>query len=560
MPMQWQTPLQPPEDLCFELLEVPRPVVQTLYNRGLRTADDIRRFLSPDTAPSFGDPLAMKGMAAAVERVRRALAAREPVAVYADFDVDGICSAVLLEQTLRRLGADVLVYIPHRVDEGYGLNRPAITRLAETGVRLIITVDCGTSALAEIAHANALGVDVIVTDHHHVHGHLPEALAILNPRQDGCPYPFADLAGVGVAYKLAQALLAQDGASSAEKHLDLVALGTVVDVAPLVGENRDLVRLGMAALRAAPRPGLAALLKQARVEAAALDTGALGYTIGPRLNAAGRLADARVSYDLLQSASAEQAEPLARTLEEQNQERQRLLEAALAEARPLALVQAEQRPLVFVASESFIAGIVGLVAGRLTEELHRPAIAIERGPDTCRASCRSVRGLHIARALDECDDLLVRHGGHEMAAGFTVKTALLGELEERLAAIAQRELAGVSLEPVIAVDSVMPLAQATWETHRWQQRMQPFGVGNPRPVLQSDNVRVRTARVVGSGHLQLSLTDDHVVWPAIAFRQASLLPLTPAGAIVDIVYNLDENTWNGDRRLQLVIKDVRRHA
>lgn len=557
MPLQWQTPAQPPEDLCFAMLDVPRPVVQTLYNRGLRTAADMYRFLTPDTTPQLGDPLALKGMELAVARLLAAIANNEPVAVYADFDVDGICSAVLLEQTLRSAGADVRVYIPHRVDEGYGLNSPALTRLAESGVRLLVTADCGTSALAEIAHANSLGLDVIVTDHHHVHGDLPSALAVINPRQDGCQYPFADLAGVGVAYKLAEALLARCDRQSATRHLDLVALGTVIDVAPLIGENRDLVRLGLQALRRAPRPGIAALLKQANVAAEALDAGVLGYTIGPRLNAAGRLADARTSYDLLQCAHADQAGPLAAALEGHNRERQRLLELALSEAQSLALAQAGARTLVFVASETFIPGILGLVAGRLAEELHRPTVAVERGPEVSRGSCRSRRGLHIARALNECDDLLIRHGGHEAAAGFAVRTELLGELEERLSAVAERELAGVSLEPVIAIDSAMPLAQATWETQRWLQRMEPFGVGNPRPVLQSDGVRVRSARLLKGVHLQLEVTDGHTARSAIAFRQAALLPLAPAGATIDIAYHLNANTWNGEQRLQLVIKDLR---
>jgi single-stranded-DNA-specific exonuclease len=501
----------------------------------------------------------MKDMAAAVTRIQAAIAGGERIAVYADFDVDGLCSAVLLMQTLASLGAQVQVYIPHRVEEGYGLNVTAISRLAGEGVHMLISADCGTSSVREVAHANSLGMDVIITDHHHVHGPLPAALALLNPHRPDCPYPFKDLAGVGVAYRLACALLTLAG-RDAHAHLDLVALGTVVDVAPLVGENRALVQMGLAALRQSPRPGLRALMAQARIRPEEVDTGSMGFALGPRLNAAGRMASAMVSYDLLVSASVEDATPLAKILEQQNQERRDLLEAALATARGEAAEQVKSAPLVFVASDHYRAGIVGLVAGRLAEEFYRPSVAVEQGEAVSRGSCRSIPGFHIARALDECDDLLIRHGGHAQAAGFTIATERLPALHARLAEVAQRDLGAHDLQQVVAVDCRLPLRDATWKTLRALARLAPFGIGNPTPALRSDNVRVKRISAPKNVHLRLSLTDGGVTYDAIAFRQAALIEEIKADDRVDVVYNLEESNWNGEEKLQLVVKDLRKSS
>lgn len=552
----WTTPTPAPDALIFELLDVPPFIVQTLYNRGLQTAASIRQFLSAE-ATEPGDPFLLAGMSTAVDRIRQALAGSEYMAVYGDFDVDGVSSAALLVQALRGMGGHADVYIPHRVEEGYGLNRGAIERLAAQGVTLLISVDCGTSSVDEIVRAAELGMDVIVTDHHHVPPMLPPALAVINPHRPDSAYPFKDLAGVGVVFKLVQALAPQSGPSPAS-YIDLVALGTVVDVAPLQGENRAFTRQGLAAMRRAPRPGLQALMSVARVTSATVGTGTLGFMLGPRLNAAGRLDSARVSFDLLMSSSVEAAQPLAQKLEEQNLERQKLLESALAVARLEAGNQVALSPLIFIASEDYRAGIVGLVAGRLAEEFFRPAIAVERGDLLSRGSCRSVPCFHIAEALDQCADLLERHGGHAQAAGFTVLTARLPELQARLAALASAALAGKPLQPVVTVDSVIPISQATWQTLEWIKRMEPFGAGNPTPVFQSNGVRLRAPRPAGNGHLRFMISDGRSSWNAIAFRQAALAALLRDGDRVDIAYCLDENTWNGEKELQLVIRDVRK--
>jgi single-stranded-DNA-specific exonuclease len=558
VPKQWKPPTPPPNDLAQELPDLSRVIIQTLYNRGLHTAGEIRRFLAPDDDAAIFDPFLLRDMDKAVERIHAAIRNQEKIAVYGDFDVDGVCSAVLLMQVLSGLGAQAQVYIPHRVEEGYGLNKEAIARLAGDGVRLLITADCGTSSVSDIAYGNELGVDTIVTDHHHIPPQLPPAVAVLNPHRGDGDYPYPDLAGVGVAYKLAAALLAQspNGRPIAD-YLDLVALGTVVDVAPLLGENRTLVRLGLAAMRRAPRPGLLALMRVARVEPTSVSTGHLGFALGPRLNAAGRMDTAKISYNLIQCASADEARPLAETLHELNLDRQKQLGAALMTAQASAAAQASDGGLIFVSSPEYQAGIVGLVAGKLAEQFYRPAIAVQIEGELSRGSCRSVPEFHMARALDECSTMLTRHGGHAMAAGFSVRTERLPELQEALTGIVRRELGGGTLEQTLAVDCEISLTEATWNTRRDIQKMEPFGTGHPTPLLQSSDVLVRSVRLVKGDHVQIKLSDGgNRTWDGIAFRRPDLATSVKYGDHIDVVYNLDEQTWNGETSLSLVIKDI----
>lgn len=556
MPKMWKLAAPAPESLLFDLLDVPPYIVQSLFNRGLRTAAEMRAFLSPKDSSPEGDPALLADMDVAVARVARAVADRERICVYADFDVDGVCSAVLLTHVLVRMGARPDVYIPNRQHEGYGLNQPALSYLAAAGVDLLITADCGTSAVHDVAHANSLGMDVIVSDHHHVHGPLPPAFAVINPQRAGSLYPFSELAGVGVVYKLAQALEAAGHDVAAHDCIDLVAVGTVVDVARLLGENRTLVRQGLSALSQSLRPGLRALRDVARLQRP-LDAGALGFVIGPRLNAAGRMDSARTSYDLLMCATYEEATPLAQKLDEQNGERQRLLNESLVEARLLASAQPGDGLLAFVASANFKPGIVGLIAGRLVEEMHRPAVVVELGDEESRGSCRSITGFHIAAALSECADLLQRHGGHGQAAGFTVRSDRLDSLRERLSEIARREFGQTPPIASIEVDSLAPLSQVNADMLGWLRRMAPFGAGNPAPVFQSNGVLLRRPRLLRNGHLGLHVSDGRVTWDAVAFRQGSLLASLHDGMRADIAYTLEESVWLGEPRLQLIIKDIR---
>lgn len=538
-------------------------VVQVLYNRGVTDPADVAAFLGGEGRDV--SPFALAGVAAAVTCLRQALRQGEPIAVYGDFDADGVTATVLLVQTLRALGGNVRPYIPHRVDEGYGLHKAALAHLAREGIRLIITVDCGVRSVDEVAYARRLGLDVVITDHHSVGPRLPEAVAVIDPKRADCPYP-CELAGVGVAYKLAQALLRshrQTPVTPQEVHLeesdllDLVALGTVADLAPLLGENRLLVQRGLASINRLERPGVEALCRQAGLKAGQVDATAIGFALGPRLNAAGRLTHAQEAYRLLETEYPAEAEQLAGQLDRLNRERQQLTLESHERARQLALQAGEETPLLFAAAPDFQAGIVGLVASRLVDEFYRPAVVVEVGKKYSKGSARSIPEFHITAALDECADLLVHHGGHAAAAGFTVPNERLDELAERLRGLAAEQLAGMELAPVLAVDAVVELAHMSGELYQELTRLEPCGYANPQPLFLSRNVRLLGQRAVGGDgrHLKLTLSDGRAVWDGIAFRLGEWAGKLPDR--VDIVYHLEANEWNGQQRLQLNVQDVR---
>ncbi len=548
-----------PSDLLARFPDLCPTVVQVLYNRNLRQPDKVRAFIGQE-AP-LHDPFRLKGMSAAVERIQQAIQGGERIAVYGDFDADGVTSTVLLVQTLQALGATVAPYIPDRVDEGYGLNTDALDNLAERGATLIVTVDCGIRSADEVAYGNRLGLDIILTDHHSVGLQLPPALATLNPKQPGCEYPFKELAGVGVAFKLAQALLAVvEGRNSLrEEHLlDLVALGTVSDIVPLVDENRSLVQRGLKRLNAPQRKGIQALMEKAGVRVGYVNSTAIGFMLGPRLNAAGRLHSAMLAYHLLMTRDPARASHYADQLNQLNQERQRLTLEATEQARTQVVDEAGAVPhLLFAASPDFKAGIVGLVASRLTEEFYRPSVVLERDKEESRASCRSVPEFHITHALDECADLLMRHGGHAAAAGFTVRNENLPALQERLQAIARRELEETELVPKLEIDAELSLGHGLYELHTQLDRLQPFGESNPSPTFLSRRLRVGRQQTIGSDgqHLKLAVSDGRAWWDAVAFRRGKKADNLPDH--IDLAYQLDMNEWNGQKRLQLIVRDWR---
>ncbi len=521
---------------------------------------EIRSFLVPEEEPLV-DPWLLRDVGRAVARLRQALVRREMIAVYGDYDADGLTATALLVEVLAALGAHVVPYIPHRTEEGYGLHCEALTRLRQQGVTLVVTVDCGTSSAAEVKHAAGIGLDVVVTDHHEVQAPLPPATAVVNPKVPHCGYPFRQLAGVGVAFKLAQALVLDAAperlAAMEAQCLDLVALGTVADVVPLLGENRLLVRRGLRALNETRRPGLLALAAAAGLRMGALDEGDISYGLGPRLNAAGRVDDAWVAYRLLTAPSAAEALSLAQTLEERNAQRQRLMEAGLRRARELAAAYPNDVPILVLDDGLFAAGVAGLIAAKLAEERYRPVVVLERGAEVSRGSARSIPELDISAALAQCADLLERFGGHPLAAGLAVATANLPALRDRLSAVAGRELAGVDLVPVLAVDVELPLAQVNQHVYDSLALLPPFGLGNPQPLFLARRVRVREVRAVGrdGGHLRAVLEDGDVQQVALWFRRGDLAASLPRE--VDVVYTLTVNEWNGKRRLELRLRGLR---
>ena len=559
MQKKWDVAAPVPSSYVDRFPAVSPLLLQVLYNRGV---DEPEEFLA-GTQP-LGDPYTMADMPRAVDIILRAVRNKVPIAVYGDFDTDGVTATVLLVQTLSSLGADVRPYIPNRIDEGYGLNLDALRKLWSEGIRLVITVDCGTRSLEEIDQARR-GLEIVVTDHHSVGPQLPRASAVLNPRREDCPYLYKDLAGVGVALRLAQALLQEAPASrlptgiAESLLLDLVALGTVADVAPLLGENRILVRRGLEELNDPRREGVRALLRVAGLRPGEVSSATIGYALGPRLNASGRLGDARLSYDLLVTRESEEAKRLAARLDEQNRLRQDLTMKAYQRAEQMALAR-EGEPLLFAAADDFASGIVGLVAGRLTEAYYRPSVVVETSDSLCKGSCRSIKEFHITRALDECADLLERHGGHAAAAGFSVRREKLELLARQLSDITRRDLHDMDLAPTLAIDADVSLVDMNWAAIEWLRRLEPCGEQNPVPLFLSRNVRVVSRRTVGGEgqHLKLALGVDTEEREAIAFRMGERLSqLTDR---VDVVYTLDVNEWNGDRRLQLNVQDIRPSA
>lgn len=561
---QWQVAPIAPANHLTRFSHMPRPVAQVLFNRGLTDLKEAEQFI----AGQWGDdnPFAMKGVDRAVTRLRQAIRSAGPIAIYGDFDADGVTSTALLVETLRALGANVRPYIPHRVDEGYGLNVEALDELADQGVRLVLTVDCGIRAVEEVAHAMGRGLEVIITDHHSVGLTLPPASVVINPKQLGCRYPFKELAGVGIAFKLAQALLrthkqvpVTPGAISLVEDdlLDLVALGTVADLAPLLGENRALVQRGLVKINEGQRPGLLSLIQRSGLQLSQVDAAAIGFGLGPRVNAAGRLAHAKTAYQLLVAQYPGEADKLAEELNNLNRRRQQITTETQERARQQALAEGDDVPLLFAASSDFLEGVVGLAAGRLCEEFYRPAVVVHVGETTSRGSARSIAEFHITDALDQCNDLLMRHGGHAAAAGFTVRNQDLPLLAQQLKALAAEALADKELRPTLFIDVEVGLGELNRRLYDWLARLEPFGYANPVPLFMTRRLRVVSAHAVGAdrSHLKLVLSDGRVRWNAIAFRQGYWLGRLPS--YIDVAYQFELNKWNGREQLQLNVRDLR---
>ncbi|MEZ4666803.1 MAG: single-stranded-DNA-specific exonuclease RecJ [Anaerolineae bacterium] len=536
-------------------------LAQTLYNRGLTDPQEAVRFLSADSEPA--NPFDMKGVSQAVARIRHAIRKRELIIVYGDFDADGVTSTALMMQTLTALGAVVKPYIPHRVDEGYGLNSHALTKLAHEGAKVIITVDCGIRSVDEVDDGNAAGLDIIITDHHSIGPEIPRAFAVINPKQEDCKYPEDMLAGVGVAYRLADALLRvartnkQNVRLQAVDLLDLVAIGTVADLAPLNRtENRILVRHGLQVINRADRPGIRALLEVSGLAPGNVNAMNIGFTLGPRINAAGRLESAMIAYHLLVEQNYDKALELAHQLQDLNSQRQELTRAAQDEVRQYLDEQAASN-LIF-ASGNFRSGIVGLVAGRLTEEFYRPTVIMEAGETESRASCRSIPQFDITHALDQCAELLVRHGGHAQAAGFTVLNENVALLKSKLMHLADTSLGGQELRPTLEIDAEVNIYDLTEKLVAELEQLEPTGYHNAAPILMARNLRVVESRTVGKdgNHLKLKLARTGLPsLDAIGFGLGEWNDHIPSR--IDAAFQLEINEWNNHRSLQLNLQDVR---
>jgi single-stranded-DNA-specific exonuclease len=550
----------------------PDPVLaQVLYARKIDTPDKARAFLHPEGA--LANPRDLAGVPEAVDRIARALRDNEEIVVYGDFDADGVCATTLLVAALREAGAvRVSPFVPDRFTDGYGLTLSALENLRSThpNASLVITVDCGVRSPGEVEQARAMGLEMIITDHHELATEddgtltLPAAIAIINPKREDSAYPFRELAGVGVAYRLVDALYAELGHGadgrrlSPEPYLDLVALGTVADVVPLLDENRLLVRWGLQRMRTDARPGLRALMGVAGVTPAKVHSGDCGYRLGPRINAAGRLETATIAYQLLLAERDEVAQPLAVQLDAINQERQQLLDAQLLMAEQQ-LGPIDGRKILIVDSAELHEGIVGLVASRLVDRYHRPALVIKRGETTSRGSARSIVGFHIIEALDAHSALFERHGGHARAAGFTLANENLDALRAALAGYADEHIDAQMLLPRYEVDAIVPLDAVTDQTPVELARLGPFGEGNPQPALATQNLVLKVVQPIGRDrqHLRLQVTDGKRFLTGVFFRQGALANALHIGQSVDLIYRPELNEWQGKTELQLHVQALR---
>ncbi|SDC20512.1 single-stranded-DNA-specific exonuclease RecJ [Shouchella lonarensis] len=538
-------------------LSISMLVARLLVQRGIHTVEAANVFLQKET-PAFYDPYLLKGMKEVVERICKARDQGEKVLVFGDYDADGVSATALLVTALKMAGARCDYYIPNRFTEGYGPNKPALIEAKSSGYQLVVTVDTGISAVEEAACASEIGLDFIITDHHEVPPKLPDAYAIVNPKQPGCPYPFKELAGAGVAFKVAQALLGDD----ALELLDYAVIGTVADLVPLVDENRFLVKKGLRALEASHRPGIQALKTLCGARQKEVDADVIGFGIGPRLNAAGRLDSAEPAVALLLATDKAQAKTLAEEIEQYNQMRQSVVDEMTKEAIMLVeAMQAEEvQRVIIVAKEGWNPGVVGIVASRLVEKFYRPTIvlSLDKEKGLAKGSARSIAGFDIFSALSKNRDLLPHFGGHPMAAGLTMALADVTRLQARLDEYAQEVLTETDFTPTMEIDLVAKVSDVTLEVTRELQQLAPFGVGNRKPLMLLTHVSLGEMRQIGSelNHLKCQFVDGDTSLDAVAFRKGHLYEEMTPQATLSVVGTAEINEWNGHVKPQFLIKDV----
>jgi len=561
---RWDIPNPDPVrvEKLIEELGVDRLVAGVLARREWSAFEDARDFLDP-SVEALLDPFGMKGMSEAAERIRRAVRDGERIRVYGDYDADGVTSTAMMIRLLSELGAGFDTYIPHRSREGYGLNMAAIDLAAAAGVRLLITVDNGISAADQIDYAASLGIDVIVTDHHEPPERLPEkAIALVNPKQKDCPYPFKGLCGAGVVFKLAHAMLGRP----VLEYADLAAIGTIADLMPLTGENRIIARLGLAQLRREPTAGIRALVKVAGIGVADITSGRVGFSLAPRLNAGGRLEHADTAVKLLAAASEEEAEPYALELDRLNVERQELVERTLAVADEMWLKLREAdgekpRRAIVLAKEGWNAGIAGLVASKLVERYYRPAVILAVDPETgmAKGSARSIDGFDLYGALTDCAELLEHYGGHQAAAGMTLQADNVALLADRLDLLAEQWLTAEDWQPKRRVDLCVSLEDVTLKAIDQLASLEPFGNGNPTPRVVLKDVVIRECRTMGkeNKHLRLTVEQGGRSLEVVAFGMGPHRERMASGLVVDLLGELAVNEWNGNRKAQMMFQDYR---
>ncbi len=594
MQAKWEFVSEPDPQQVTDLasqLSLPPVIAKILASRGMETKEKAERFLNPSLR-DLCDPYLLPDMDRGVDRVIRALSEKEKVMIFGDYDVDGITATSLLFLVLNKLGAEVSYYLPNRLIEGYGLSEEGIMEAEKRGVTLIISVDCGVTAVHEVIFAKERGIDTIITDHHEPQEILPEAVAIINTklksakstgqaRQDSAPtgtdqvvhasrasvqadeYPGGELSGVGVAFKFAQAIyrrLGQDE-TELEDHLDLVALGTAADIVPLVGENRILTKFGMTQIARTTKPGLKSLIFVSGILGRQIGTGQVVFILAPRINAVGRLGDAELAIRLLATRDEAKAAEFARLLDQDNRKRKNIDESTLKEALEMIEqeVDLDQDKTIVLASSGWHPGVIGIVASRLVERFHRPTIMIAIDEDEGKGSARSIPGFHLYEALSECDEFLIRYGGHKYAAGLSILPKDISPFREKFKKITEQTLTDDDLLPRLFLDGELELSQIDTDFVKLLDLFSPFGPQNMRPVFQTKNLSVwGDPYVVGNNHLRLRVKKDKAVFDCIGFGLGDMVkPLSMKGVKLDLAYVVETNYWNDTYKIQLRIKDLK---
>ncbi|KUO59314.1 single-stranded-DNA-specific exonuclease RecJ [bacterium BRH_c32] len=546
-------------------LNISNSLAALLIQRGVTNFFEAKSYFRP-SLDLLHDPYLMDGMAIASARVLKALTDNEKICVYGDYDVDGTCSAALMYLFLKELGADVFTYIPNRITEGYGISKMSIDIIKEKNTSLIISVDCGITAVEEIVYGNELGIDTVVCDHHQAKDVLPPAFAILDPIKPGCNYPFKHLSGAGVAFKLARAVGARIGKKSLPlKYLDLVALAGAADIVPLVDENRTLVREGLDLINANPRPGILALLKSAKIEPGNLSAGQIVFTIAPRINAVGRLGDANRAVELFTTTDPKRAMELASVLEGENTARRRIDEKTFGEA--LKLVEDEHDLAadlgIVLHNNDWHPGVIGIVASRLVERYHRPSVMLTTIDGVAKGSARSIPGFNIYEALQACEHLLLQFGGHEAAAGLAVEIDKIDIFKTEFNIALKKSMTQKDVIPEISIDAKLVFSEITPKFFRILNQFSPFGPGNSKPVFLSEGVSlVYQPRIVGTNHLIATFKQNggDKVFDSIGFNLGDFIEFIDKDRdLLDIVYTLEIITKDGKQFPQLRLKDIRIH-
>jgi single-stranded-DNA-specific exonuclease len=555
--------VHPQVDQIMELINVPRTIAQILLNRGVDTFDEARYFLKP-TLDDLHNPFLMKDMDLAVERIASAIQAKEHIMIFGDYDVDGTTSTTLLYLTIKLLTDQVSYFIPNRLKEGYGLSLHGIQEAKSRGAGLILAVDCGITANLEVDQASAMEIDVIIIDHHMPGDTLPASLAVLNPKRADCDYPFKELCGVGLAYKVAQALAEQVGLPdhAIYAHMDLVALGTTADIVPLRDENRVLTKYGLTMIQQTSKLGLQALIQAAGLNQKEIGTGHLVFGLAPRINAAGRMGDATRVVRLLTTDDRGEADVLAEELNTENVRRRQQDSVAFEEARKVVENDSflSEANGIVLASEDWHPGIIGIVASRIVETFSRPVVMIALNGDTGRGSARTVGDFHLYNAIKECSDLLIQFGGHHHAAGLSIAKENVKAFQQRFHEVVTANATPEDFIPRLNIDTEIEFDEVTPRLMKLLKMLGPFGPENNHPVLVSRNLSlVGAPNIIGSEktHLKFKVRQNNQVFDAIAFGMADYAEqLRAQPNQVHLAYTLEENTWNGKTSTQLRIKDI----